>query len=137
MRLSQIFTIVLLIVLAGCSPLGKVRSMIRKSSDSLQYHAGFVLFDPTAGKTILDINGNKFFTPASNTKVFTLLACSEILGDTVTGVRYRVSGDSLIFRGTGDPSLLNPDTWSASSVWPALKSFPGSLYLDDFTPAPG
>ena len=68
---------------------------------------GFVLFDPEEEVFIENINGDKFFTPASNTKILTYFTSRQFLGDSIAALRYVVRGDSLIFAGTGDPSFLN------------------------------
>lgn len=136
MKTRSIIVAGLIFLAAGCAPGRLIHSKIRQSTKSLQYHAGFVLYDPSVQRTLFEFNADRFFTPASNTKIFTMLACAEILSDTVPGLFYRASGDSLIFRGAGDPSFLNPETWSGSSVWSTLKTFPGKLYFDEYGQLP-
>jgi len=67
---------------------------------------GFSLFDPTKNQNIFESNAHQYYTPASNTKIFTFYAASQILGDSIAGLRYEIKGDSLLFWGTGDPTLL-------------------------------
>ncbi len=69
---------------------------------------GFVLYDPERDSTLYDRDGQRFFTPASNTKIFTLYASLKALPDTLPSLRYTIKNDTLFFRGTGDPAFLNP-----------------------------
>lgn len=78
-----------------------------KQSKILKGNAvGFVLYDPANGKQVFEKDGNKYFVPASNTKLFTFYAALKMLGDSVPCIRYVERNDSLIFWGTGDPSFL-------------------------------
>lgn len=70
---------------------------------------GFALYDPEADSMVYQQDFKRFFTPASNTKTLTLYASLKALPDTLTSLRYTVRNDTLYFRGTGDPSFLNPE----------------------------
>ena len=69
---------------------------------------GLTLLDPSTGKTLADFNGDHYFTPASNTKIFTLATCLGVLGDSVPAVRYLHPEGGIVFCGTGDPTFLHP-----------------------------
>jgi D-alanyl-D-alanine carboxypeptidase/D-alanyl-D-alanine-endopeptidase (penicillin-binding protein 4) len=69
---------------------------------------GFTLLDPATGKTLADMNGDKYFTPASNTKILTLATCLEVLGDSVPGMQVIKADEKFIFRGAADPTFLHP-----------------------------
>ncbi len=90
------------------------------------HHVGFALYDPVARRMIYERQADKYFTPASNTKLFTLYAALCVLGDSLPALRYVSRGDSLVFWGTGDPSLLHPDL-PPSPVSDFLKTRPERL----------
>jgi len=74
-----------------------------------QHHfTGFVLLDPAQNKTIFDHNGSKYYTPASNTKIFTLYAALNLLGDTLPTFSYAQREDTLWIKGTADPTFMHP-----------------------------
>jgi D-alanyl-D-alanine carboxypeptidase/D-alanyl-D-alanine-endopeptidase (penicillin-binding protein 4) len=93
-----------------------------------QNHTGFYLFDPSTQKVISDVNGAKYFTPASNTKIFTFYTSLRILGDSIPALKYAIRGDSLIVWGTGDPSFLNRDL-PESRIYDFFKNHWGDIYL--------
>lgn len=90
-----------------------------------------MLVDPAKDKVLVDINSDKYFIPASNTKLFTFYTSYTLLGDElVNGLNYLERGDSLIFWGTGDPSLLHPDLKN-EVVSDFLKQSDKQLFLLD------
>lgn len=91
---------------------------------------GFALYDPVEDSMLYAQNEDKYFTPASNTKLFTFYAGLKLLPDTLRGLEYTERGDSLIFWGTGDPSFLHPD-FETDSVYNFLKEYSGDLYYSD------
>jgi len=70
------------------------------------HQVGFALSDLDDGKVIYEKDADKYFIPASNTKLFTFYAGLKLLQDSIPSLRYIEKGDSLIFWGTGDPSFL-------------------------------
>lgn len=89
---------------------------------------GFALYDPDFKVFIDSVNYDKYFTPASNTKFYTCYASMKTLGEKISGLKYVVSGDSLIFWGTGDPSMLNSDFGTDSTILNFLKDRKEKLY---------
>lgn len=111
-----------------------VSRKLKQSSTFTQNHTGFALYDISAHKMLLEHNAERYFTPASNTKLFTFYASLKTLGDSIPALHYQVSGDSLIVWGTGDPSFLNPDL-PKSKVYDFLKNRSEKIYFsnDNFT----
>jgi len=69
---------------------------------------GVLVIDADSKDTIYNQNSNRYFIPASNTKIFTLFAALKTLPNQVPALRYLKTNDSLYFEGTGDPSFLHP-----------------------------
>jgi len=95
--------------------------MLDTSSILSQSMTGMALYDLSEQKIIFERNSNRYFTPASNTKLFTFYACLKTLGDSIPALRYEIKSDSLIFWGTGDPTFFHPDLTSAKT-FDLLKS---------------
>ncbi|QNF31621.1 D-alanyl-D-alanine carboxypeptidase [Adhaeribacter swui] len=87
----------------------QVKEQLEQSPVFAQHFTGFALYDLDSSKMVVEHNAHKYFTPASNTKILTLYAGLKILKDSIPALRYQVRRDSLIFWGTGDPTLLHPD----------------------------
>jgi D-alanyl-D-alanine carboxypeptidase/D-alanyl-D-alanine-endopeptidase (penicillin-binding protein 4) len=92
---------------------------------------GFMLYDPSSQKTLLEHKSSHYFTPASNTKIFTLYTGLQLLGDSVPAIRYKVSGDSLIFWGMGDPSFLYKNVFQNDRVVSFLANSKQQLYFSE------
>jgi len=84
-----------------------IQKLITGSAINADHFTGFALYDLDKDRMIFEQHSDKYFTPASNTKLFTLYTCLNMLGDSIPGLRYIERNDSLIFWGTGDPSLLH------------------------------
>jgi D-alanyl-D-alanine carboxypeptidase/D-alanyl-D-alanine-endopeptidase (penicillin-binding protein 4) len=89
---------------------------------------GFALYDPASGNWLYQKDADKYYTPASNTKILTLYTALEILGDTFPLLHYEQKQDSLIFWGSGNPALLDPTLPLATDAVAFLKAHPGPLF---------
>ena len=49
-------------------------------------HVGISIFDPAANKYLYNYQGDKYFVPASNTKLPTCYAAMKYLGDSLVGL---------------------------------------------------
>ena len=92
-----------------------------------QAFVGFMLVDAESRKTIASQFEDKYMTPASNTKLFTLYAGIHFLGNNVPALQYIIKDDSLIFWGTGNPLFLHPE-YNDTTALRFLKSRTEKLY---------
>ena len=106
-----------------------VQDFIEGSEVFAKSFTGFALFDPTSKKMLFEQDADKYFTPASNTKILTLYAGMQLLGDSIPALKYIIQGDSLIFWGTGDPSFLNPNLPENDRVILFLKNRKEKLFF--------
>jgi serine-type D-Ala-D-Ala carboxypeptidase/endopeptidase (penicillin-binding protein 4) len=136
--LSKSIIVSFMMLLLACDATKiSMKSVSRKLKESptfAQNHTGFALYDISTKKMLVEHNANRYFTPASNTKLFTYFASLKTLKDSIPALHYQISGDSLIVWGTGDPSFVHPDL-PPSNVVHFLKNRPEKIYFsnDNFT----
>lgn len=125
-----VYFILLLAAVSSCSPVskGKLLKSVREAETASRGHTGFMLYDPVARKVIAEQHADRYFTPASNTKIFTMFASLKLLGDSIPALRYIVRGDSLIFWGTGDPSFLYRNVFDSGKTFAFLSQSPYRLF---------
>ena len=93
---------------------------------------GFILYDPEKKQRLSGWNDDKYFTPASNTKIFTFLTATLLLpGDSLPLAHYEVIGDTLLFWGAGNPAWLHPELPLPDPLTPLLKAWPGPVFYTD------
>lgn len=102
--------------------------MFQESKILNDHFYGFSLYDLRSDRFVMDINGNKHFTPASNTKMYTTYATLELLGDSIPGLEYVERGDSLLVWGTGDPTFLH-NRLDTRVVYNFLKKTDKTIYI--------
>lgn len=92
--------------LFSCGTTFQLKKDFKDSYENSSFFKGFVLYNPETGKEIINHNGAKYFTPASNTKLYTFYAAYNTLGDSIKGLEYVKHNDTLFIKGTADPSFL-------------------------------
>lgn len=97
-------------------------------SSLVNAHIGISIFDPLSNKFLYNYQSDKYFVPASNTKIFSCYAGLKYLGDSVVGIKY-ISDDTAIYLlPTGDPTLLHKD-YSKHPVIDFLKETRKTVYI--------
>lgn len=87
----------------------KIKKQFKHSVILNDHFTGFALYDLDDKRMIWQQYADKYFTPASNTKLFTFYTCLKMLGDSIPALKYVIHNDSLIFWGTGDPAFLHSE----------------------------
>jgi serine-type D-Ala-D-Ala carboxypeptidase/endopeptidase (penicillin-binding protein 4) len=130
-KLTGLSVLCLTMVMVSCSPTLQrhLKKQIHQTESIFQDHTGFILLDPASSKVVFQHKADRYFTPASNTKILTLFSCFTILGDSIPAIKYLESGDSLIFWGTGDPSFLYSKVYSTPTVVDFLRNNSKPLYF--------
>jgi len=113
LRQLIILNAALLTFLASCS----IEKQISKSAKTdvlnikaLQTaHVGISIYDPAENKYLYNYQGDKYFVPASNTKIPTCYAAMKYLGDSIPSLRYFSDDTAVYIMPTGDPTFLHPD----------------------------
>lgn len=124
------FVLLLLATLISCGTTHKLKKNLKRDNNSKVYFKGFVLYNPKTDKEIINLNGSSYFTPASNTKLFTFYTAYKVLGDSIKSLEYYKTKDSLIIKGTADPTLLYYGK-DSNSVINFLRNENTSIYLLD------
>ena len=109
----KISPVLISVIMFACTASYKIKKAAKK--DILQNetftsaHTGISIYEPATGKYWYNYQGDKYFVPASNTKLFTCYAAMKYLGDSITGLKYRETNDTLFIMPVGDPTFLGSD----------------------------
>jgi serine-type D-Ala-D-Ala carboxypeptidase/endopeptidase (penicillin-binding protein 4) len=118
----------------ACSPsrsIGKfTQSELLKQSGLASAQVGISIYDPANSSYLYNYQGDKYFIPASNTKLFSLYAGMKYLGDSLVGIRYLETDTALFILPSGDPTLLHP-AFPIQPVIGLLKKTSKNIYLLD------
>ena len=105
----------------------KFKNYVEASPIFEKNFTGFALYDTGLDEMVYTYQADKYYTPASNTKIFSLYAGLKLLGDSIPALEYRLEDDTLFFTGTGDPTFLHPeiqeiDTTYEQQIYDFLKN---------------
>jgi D-alanyl-D-alanine carboxypeptidase/D-alanyl-D-alanine-endopeptidase (penicillin-binding protein 4) len=93
-------------------------------------HVGISIFDADKEKYLYNYQGDKYFIPASNTKLFSMYAALKYLGDSLPGISYSETADTIYLQPSGDPTFLHPD-FTSQPVFNWLKETDKELVISD------
>lgn len=94
-----------LLFLSSCSSTRKIKINFKVEAKNKSDFKGFVLYNPKTKDELINYNGHTYFTPASNTKLLTFYTAFRTFKDSVPGLEFYETKDSLIIKGTANPSF--------------------------------
>ena len=135
MRSAYWFSVLFAFIsLIGCSPSAFISKEAKKNilhtTELENAHVGIAVYDASTNKSLYHYQSNKYFIPASNTKLFSCYAALKYLGDSLTGIYYREDDTAIYLLPAGDPTFLHSD-YSTQPVMNFLKSSNKKLYITD------
>lgn len=112
-----------------------IERQIEESAVFSKIFTGFALYDPGLDSMLYSHEADKYYTPASNTKLFTFYTTLKVLGDSLPLYRLAQRPGVNLIQGTGNPMFLHPDFEVDSTLIKDLMSLEGLLYLstDNYT----
>jgi D-alanyl-D-alanine carboxypeptidase/D-alanyl-D-alanine-endopeptidase (penicillin-binding protein 4) len=72
-------------------------------------HIGIHVYDPASNASLFSYQSNKYFVPASNTKIVTCFAALQYLGDSVLAAQIASTDSGMHVYASGDPTFLQPE----------------------------
>ena len=100
---------------------------LRESAVLRHHQVGVSLVNVATGQQLFGLNEDRYFTPASTMKLLSLYAGLKLLPDSLPSLHYVLRPDTLLFWGTGDPTLLHGDVPSRRT-YDFLKARPEKLF---------
>ncbi len=132
-NLHHIIVIVFgLLLISSCS----VQKQITKGfsdSKSHAYYTGLMVYNPEKKETLISYNADKFFTPASTVKLFTLYTSLHFLPDSIATISYHETADTLYIKPMADPSFLHDSLPNKTYHFLANQEKPISVISDTFS----
>ena len=108
---SNLLCLLCLLLLNACSISSKIsrdaQQQVLQQPVMAPAHVGISIMDAATGEYLYNYQGDKYFVPASNTKLFTCYAALRHLGDSLTALRYVDKGKGVVeVEGNADPTFL-------------------------------
>jgi D-alanyl-D-alanine carboxypeptidase/D-alanyl-D-alanine-endopeptidase (penicillin-binding protein 4) len=129
---SLFFLLLIQVLFSACSPT-RISTVTPPFSiaDSVVFrsaHLGICIYDPVQKAYLAEYQADKYFVPASNTKIPTCYAAMKYLGDSLIGMRYLEGDTAMYLFPTGDPTFLHPD-FTVHPVFRELKKHSKRFYI--------
>ncbi|WP_034042516.1 D-alanyl-D-alanine carboxypeptidase/D-alanyl-D-alanine-endopeptidase [Wocania ichthyoenteri] len=131
LKSKLIYLYLLALLLSSCKS-----NYIAKNLDNKFYSnqfTGLLVYNPKTKDTVFNYNADKYFTPASNTKIFTLYTALQVLPVQIPAFKYIVENDTITIQGTGNPTFLHPFFNDSTALKMAKNYKKVNLILDNLS----
>jgi len=112
-RIYSLLFVVCSLLFISCSIQKRVskdaKQFIFKDSNFAPAHIGISIYNSVSKKYLYNYQGDKYFVPASNTKLLTCYAALKYLGDSLIALRYEEMDSMVCIIPSGDPTFLQED----------------------------
>jgi len=100
----------LVLVFSSCKTTKLTKQLTSKTEVDFfkNQFTGVLVVDANTKDTVISVNANRYFTPASNTKIITLYTALQLLPNKLPAFKYSIDKDTISILGTGDPTFLHP-----------------------------
>jgi len=127
------FLLLIIVLGQACSPSKFIKSSAEAAFTQpglVSGQLGICIYDPAKSEYLYEQQSNKYFIPASNTKLFSLYAGLKYLGDSLVGLRYKETDTAIFLVPSGDPTFLHP-AYAYQPVISFLKHTRKPLWITD------
>ncbi|HEX9827232.1 MAG TPA: D-alanyl-D-alanine carboxypeptidase [Flavobacteriaceae bacterium] len=128
-----LFLGLLISFLCSCKSIHIAKTISKDLNNSFydNQFTGLLVYNPKTHDTVFKHNADKYFTPASNTKIFTLYTALHLLPKQIPAFKYSVNGDTITIQGTGNPTFLHTFFNDSSVLKMAMNYKKVNLIMDN------
>lgn len=133
--INRLFTVFLIAFISSCSvqktkpkAFQNIEDQLLNSPINKQHQVGFMIKEIGESQNMFSYNDDKYFTAASNTKLYTFYTALNMLGDSIPSLQYEFKKDSLLIWPMADATFLHPD-FKSQNAFDFLKNSGKSIYL--------
>ncbi len=104
----QLIVIAAMLSLSACS-IQKAQKTLLNAASLKGAHVGIAVYNESTQQWVDKYQSDRYFTPASNTKIQSCYLGMKYLKDSIPGWQFAENKDSIFLMPLGDPSFLHPD----------------------------
>jgi D-alanyl-D-alanine carboxypeptidase/D-alanyl-D-alanine-endopeptidase (penicillin-binding protein 4) len=110
---TRVRVLLFLFLFSSCSVSKQIskqaHTFLLQDSSLINGQIGISIYEGATGKYWYNYQAEKYFVPASNTKLFSMYAGLKYLGDSITAYKYFEDQNTITIDPMGDPTFLHHD----------------------------